>query len=165
MKKIRTHYDNLQVVETASLEVIKGAYKYLSQRWHPDKNPDQREQAEQITRIINDAYAVLSDPARRKAHDEWIAAQRDGEDGSHQAQREAEQRRQAEEQAAREAQQAEQRRQAKARKTPTGDAPDQGRWAETASSKTPASGADLGLGDALIAFLAIGWLYFIYLIG
>jgi DnaJ-class molecular chaperone len=148
MKKIRTHYDNLQVVETASLEVIKGAYKYLSQRWHPDKNPDQREQAEQITRIINDAYAVLSDPARRKAHDEWIAAQRDGEDASHQAQREAEQ-----------------RRQAKASKTPTGHGADQGRWTETASSKTPASAADLGLGDALIAFLAIGWLYFIYLIG
>ena len=76
MKKIRTHYDNLQVVETASDEVIKGAYKYLSQKWHPDKHPNHREVAERKIKIINAAYEVLSDPQRRKEHDEWIAAQR-----------------------------------------------------------------------------------------
>ena len=76
MKKLRTHYENLQVAETASLEAIRGAYKYLSQRWHPDKNPDQRAQAERIIKMLNDAYAVLSDPARRAEHDRWIAAQR-----------------------------------------------------------------------------------------
>ena len=135
MKKIRTHYDNLQVAETASLEVIKGAYKYLSQRWHPDKNPDQREHAERITRIINEAYAVLSDPARRKAHDEWIAAQRYGEDASRQAQREAEQRRQAEEQAAREAQQAEQRRQAEERAAREAQQAEQRRQAEEQTAR------------------------------
>lgn len=77
VKKIRTHYDNLQVAEHASLEAIKGAYRYLSQKWHPDKNPHQRKKAERITQIINDAYAVLSDPERRRQHDEWIMEQRD----------------------------------------------------------------------------------------
>ena len=117
MKKIRTHYENLQVVENASIEAIKGAYKYLSQRWHPDKNPDQREQAERITQMINEAYAVLSDPARRRAHDQWIAAQRTEQrrQTEERVSPEAEQRRQAEERAAREAQQAEQRRQAEER--------------------------------------------------
>lgn len=76
MKKIRTHYDNLQVAENASPEVIKGAYRYLSQRWHPDKNPREPERAERITRIINQAYEVLSDSEKRRQHDDWIAEQR-----------------------------------------------------------------------------------------
>ncbi|MFP4244148.1 MAG: DnaJ domain-containing protein [Ectothiorhodospira sp.] len=76
MKRLRTHYDNLQVSENASQEVIRGAYKFLSQKWHPDKNPGERAKAERITRIINDAYAVLSDPERRREHDRWIADQR-----------------------------------------------------------------------------------------
>ena len=43
---MRTHYDNLHVSEKASPEVIKGAYKALAQKWHPDKHPNQREKAE-----------------------------------------------------------------------------------------------------------------------
>lgn len=69
---IRTHYDHLQVAQTASEEVIKGAYKYLSQKHHPDKNLDDQAGAERTMRLINEAYAVLSDPQRRKEHDEWI---------------------------------------------------------------------------------------------
>ncbi len=76
MKKPRTHYDNLQVAETASPEVIRRAYKVLSQRWHPDKNPQQRDKAERICIMLNEAYAVLSDPVRRAKHDRWITLQR-----------------------------------------------------------------------------------------
>ncbi|SEP79558.1 Protein of unknown function [Ectothiorhodospira magna] len=76
--RLRTHYDNLQVTENASPEVIRGAYKFLSQKWHPDKNQHQREKAERITKILNDAYTVLSDPERRREHDVWIASQRHG---------------------------------------------------------------------------------------
>ncbi len=75
MEKIRTHYLNLQVTEEASIEVIKGAYKHLTQKYHPDKNLDDRERCEKITRIINEAYRVLSDPVLRKEHDEWIKEQ------------------------------------------------------------------------------------------
>lgn len=75
-KPFRTHYMNLQVAENASIEVIRGAYKYLSQKWHPDKNPNNREHAEKIIVIINRAYDVLSDPERRREHDEWIKRNR-----------------------------------------------------------------------------------------
>ena len=62
MKKVRTHYENLQVVETATIEVIRGAYRHLAQKWHPDKNPGNQGLAERNTKIINEAFAVLSDP-------------------------------------------------------------------------------------------------------
>jgi hypothetical protein len=74
--KFRTHYDNLQVAEHAGDEVIRAAYKYLSQKWHPDKHPSDRERAERIMKMINHAYRVLSTPELRREHDEWIARQR-----------------------------------------------------------------------------------------
>ena len=72
MSKIRTHYDNLQVSWKASPEVIRAAYKSLVQKWHPDRHPDKREEAERVLRIINQAYEVLSDPIQRERHDQWI---------------------------------------------------------------------------------------------
>lgn len=67
MSTIYTHYDNLKVARGAPPEVIRAEYKALSQRYHPDKydSPD----ATRIMRILNDAYAVLSDPERRRAYD------------------------------------------------------------------------------------------------
>lgn len=76
-KNIRTHYDNLQVSENASPEVIRGAYRSLSQKWHPDKNPENQELAARIFVLVNEAYAVLSDPQRRMEHDLWIKSQRE----------------------------------------------------------------------------------------
>jgi hypothetical protein len=70
---VKTHYDNLQVSRNASDRVIRAAYKSLSQQWHPDKNLDNLEEAERISKIINEAYRVLSDPILRKEHDDWIA--------------------------------------------------------------------------------------------
>ena len=72
----RTHYDNLQVKEDASSEVIRGAYRYLSQRWHPDKNPQDLQEANRIILIINEAYNVLSDGQRRRVYDDRLAIQR-----------------------------------------------------------------------------------------
>lgn len=86
MAQIRTHYDCLQIKQEASDEVIKGAYRYLSQKCHPDRNPNNREEAERITKEINHAYAVLSDPIKRKEHDEWIRSQEEETRGSDQAQ-------------------------------------------------------------------------------
>jgi hypothetical protein len=85
MDKIKTHYENLQVTENASPEVIKGAYRYLSQKWHPDKHPHAREKATQFTTIINAAFAVLSDPQRRREHDAWIREQRAAQAGNKRA--------------------------------------------------------------------------------
>ena len=74
MAKIHTHYDNLKVARLAPQEVIRAAYKALSQKYHPDKNPGD-EKAARIMAILNSAYGTLSDPVRRKEHDEWIAAE------------------------------------------------------------------------------------------
>ncbi|MEN9864827.1 MAG: hypothetical protein RL748_417, partial [Pseudomonadota bacterium] len=74
MAKIHTHYDNLKVARMAPPEVIRAAYKALSQKYHPDKNPGD-EKAARIMAILNTAYGTLSDPLRRKEHDEWISAE------------------------------------------------------------------------------------------
>ncbi|RJG09338.1 J domain-containing protein [Massilia cavernae] len=74
MAKIHTHYDNLKVARGAPQEVIRAAYKALSQKYHPDKNPGD-EKAARIMAIVNSAYNILSDPVRRAEHDEWIAAE------------------------------------------------------------------------------------------
>src|SRR5260221_2071847 len=69
---IRTHYDNLQVSRNATDIVIRAAYKGLAQKYHPDKFDGAQAESERVMKILNDAYAVLSDPAQRKQHDEWI---------------------------------------------------------------------------------------------
>ncbi|NML60224.1 J domain-containing protein [Massilia sp. RP-1-19] len=74
MAKIHTHYDNLKVARMAPQEVIRAAYKALSQKYHPDKNPGD-EKAARIMAIVNSAYNTLADPVRRREHDEWIAAE------------------------------------------------------------------------------------------
>lgn len=74
MAKIHTHYDNLKVARMAPQEVIRAAYKALSQKYHPDKNPGD-EKAARIMAIVNTAYTALNDPVRRREHDEWIAAE------------------------------------------------------------------------------------------
>ncbi len=74
MARIHTHYDNLKVSRKAPQEVIRAAYKALSQKYHPDKNPLD-EKAARIMAILNSAYGTLADPVRRREHDEWIAAE------------------------------------------------------------------------------------------
>ena len=71
MPKVRTHYDNLKVARDAPAEVIRAAYKSLSQKYHPDRNSGDPK-ASRTMAIINAAYRVLSDPDLRKKHDDWI---------------------------------------------------------------------------------------------
>ena len=74
MKKIRTQYDNLKVARNAPPEVIKAAYKSLSNIYHPDKHPGDPKYVG-IMQIINHSYETLSDVNKRKIHDEWIKSQ------------------------------------------------------------------------------------------
>ena len=71
---MHTHYDNLKVARNAPPEVIRAAYKSLSQKYHPDRNPNNPE-ALRIMAIINASYGVLSDPKKRLDHDLWIEEQ------------------------------------------------------------------------------------------
>jgi hypothetical protein len=71
MKKIHTHYDNLKVMRNAPPEVVRAAYKTLTQKYHPDRNPGDAKAA-RIMSLLNDSYGVLSDPVKRRSHDQWI---------------------------------------------------------------------------------------------
>ncbi len=66
-------YDLLEISPAASDEVIKAAYRVLSNRYHPDKNIG-IESATQAMSVINHAYEVLSDPVQRSAYDALLAA-------------------------------------------------------------------------------------------
>lgn len=66
------HYETLQVARNAGDEVVRGAYRYLVQKWHPDRNPHRLEEAERQIRVINEAYRVLSDLPLRREHDRWL---------------------------------------------------------------------------------------------
>ncbi|MEL7044416.1 MAG: DnaJ domain-containing protein [Pseudomonadota bacterium] len=72
----RTHYDWLEIAENASPEVIRGAFKYLAQKNHPDKNRQNRELAESRLREITAAFKVLSNPEARAKYDRWLKRQR-----------------------------------------------------------------------------------------
>ena len=62
------YYEVLGVKENATNEEIRKAYKKLAIKWHPDKNPDNKEYAEEKFKAISEAYNVLNDPKKRE---EW----------------------------------------------------------------------------------------------
>lgn len=65
---VASFYETLEVSPRASSCVIRAAYRCLVQHHHPDKNPD-AEGAGQRLVLINEAYAVLSDAAKRMSYD------------------------------------------------------------------------------------------------
>ena len=63
------HYSVLRLPKTASEEDIKKAYKVLARKWHPDKNPDNQEEATRKFKKVSEAYQVLSDTSKRRLYD------------------------------------------------------------------------------------------------
>jgi molecular chaperone DnaJ len=62
------YYKTLGVDKKASAEEIKKAYRKLARRYHPDRNPDDK-QAEERFKEISLAHDVLGDPEKRKQYD------------------------------------------------------------------------------------------------
>lgn len=76
-----TLYEILEVSEKASNEIIEKAYKVLAKKYHPDlQEPQNRSQAEEKMKKINEAYDVLINPQKRQAYDEKLRQKRLQED-------------------------------------------------------------------------------------
>jgi len=71
-EKIVNYYEMLGINPKAGSEEIKRAYHAQLKIWHPDKNADRIEGAEETTKILNQAYGVLSDPEQRKQYDRML---------------------------------------------------------------------------------------------
>lgn len=67
-KKGRDFYKLLGVERTANQGQIKHAYRKLAMKYHPDKNPGNEEAADKF-KEVSTAYAVLSDPNKKRQYD------------------------------------------------------------------------------------------------
>lgn len=67
-----TYYDLFGVDAKATSEEIKTAYRNKLKEWHPDLNPGRAKEAEEMTKILNQAYGILSHPALRKSYDKML---------------------------------------------------------------------------------------------
>jgi molecular chaperone DnaJ len=65
------YYEVLSISRTAQADEIKSAYRKAALKWHPDRNPTQKEVAEEKFRQATEAYAVLSDEQKRAAYDRY----------------------------------------------------------------------------------------------
>jgi molecular chaperone DnaJ len=67
----RDFYEVLGVTKTASVEEIKSSYRKSALKWHPDRNPENKEEAEVRFRECTEAYSILSDPQKRQIYDTY----------------------------------------------------------------------------------------------
>ncbi|XP_033494944.1 dnaJ homolog subfamily B member 6b isoform X1 [Epinephelus lanceolatus] len=65
------YYQTLGVPKNATQDDIKKAYRKLALKWHPDKNPDNKEEAEKRFKELSEAYEVLSDENKRNTYDRY----------------------------------------------------------------------------------------------
>lgn len=68
------HFDTLKLTHDAPAEVVRAAYKALSQRYHPDRNA--APEAAEIMCSLNLAYSILSNPLRRQEYEYELALAR-----------------------------------------------------------------------------------------
>jgi len=80
----KKYYDllGLDQGEAATSAQIRAAYKKAALKWHPDRNPGRKEEAERKFKQIAEAYETLADPDRKAFYDRWgdegVSAHRDG---------------------------------------------------------------------------------------
>jgi molecular chaperone DnaJ len=67
----RDYYEILGVSRTASMEEIKAAYRKAALKWHPDRHPENKADAEVKFRESTEAYSILSDSQKRQVYDTY----------------------------------------------------------------------------------------------
>ena len=70
--KLVNYYELLEIDPKAGPQEVKQAYLNQVKLWHPDKNPGRTLEAEEKTKILNQAYHVLGDAERRKNYDRML---------------------------------------------------------------------------------------------
>ncbi len=74
------YYELLGIGRDADAKGVKAAYRKMARKWHPDLHPsDQKEEAEEKFKRINEAYEVLRDPEKRERYDRLGQRWRDGD--------------------------------------------------------------------------------------
>ena len=71
MNHKRDYYEVLGVGHSAPEQEIKSAYRKLALQYHPDRNPENTEEAEERFKEITEAYSVLADAQKRAAYDRF----------------------------------------------------------------------------------------------
>ena len=66
----RDYYEVLGVQKSASADEIKKAYRKAAMKYHPDRNPGDKE-AEAKFKEVGEAYEVLSDDSKRQRYDQF----------------------------------------------------------------------------------------------
>ena len=77
----RDCYEVLGVSRSAGTDEIKKAYRKLAMQFHPDKNPENKEEAEEKFKEATEAYSILSDQESRTRYDQFGHAAFDGNSG------------------------------------------------------------------------------------
>lgn len=67
----RDYYEILGVSKNATPEEIKAAYRRLAKKFHPDMNPDNKQESTEKFKEISEAYEVLMDPEKRSLYDKY----------------------------------------------------------------------------------------------
>jgi len=66
-----SYYDLLGIQRTATEQEVNKAYKKLAVKYHPDKNPGEKELAEENFKKVCEAYEVLSNKEKRQTYDQF----------------------------------------------------------------------------------------------
>lgn len=67
----RDYYEVLGVSKSADEKEIKKAYKRMAMKYHPDKNQDNKQEAEEKFKELKEAYEILTDPQKKAAYDQY----------------------------------------------------------------------------------------------
>ena len=80
-ERMKDYYQILGILETASQEEIRQAYRRLALVWHPDRHAGESQECIGIAEVnfkeIGEAYRILSDPAKKSDYDWWLRRSRE----------------------------------------------------------------------------------------